>query len=220
MYILLTDALTCPRCGPGFGLLVQADRLEERRVVEGRLGCANCRETYPVRGGVAHLSLVPAGEADAAADPPADDPDAPVKLAALMGLAGARGLVMVEGPGARHAAALATMVPEVEVVALDDATAQPPAMEPGVSRVRAGAALPFRDGAMRGVALTGGAGDARLREALRVLAPGARLLVDPADAETAARLRVLGAQVMLEQEGVVVAAAPGRPVQLGGRRPG
>jgi len=217
MYILLTDALSCPRCGPGFGLLVQADRLEERRVVAGRLGCANCRETYPVRGGVAHLSLGPATEADVPADPPADDPEAPVKLAALMGLAGARGLVLLEGPGARHAAALATLVPEVEVVAVDDGTGP---MEPGVSRVRAGVALPFRDGTMRGAALTGGAGDARLREALRVLAPGARLLVDPADAESAARLRGLGAQVMLEQEGVVVAAAPGRPVQLGASRRG
>ncbi|HEX8317164.1 hypothetical protein [Longimicrobium sp.] len=220
MYILLTDALSCPRCGPGFGLLVQADRLEERRVVEGRLGCANCRETYPVHGGVAHLSLGSATEADVPADPPADDPEAAVKLAALMGLAGARGLVMVEGPGARHAAALARLVPEVEVVGVDDSAGPPPTMEAGVSRVRAGAALPFRDGTMRGAALTGGAGDARLREALRVLAPGARLLVDPADAETGARLRGLGAQVMLEQEGVVVAAAPGRPVQLGASRRG
>ncbi|MBW3654708.1 MAG: hypothetical protein KY444_01275 [Gemmatimonadetes bacterium] len=216
MYILLTDALSCPRCGPGFGLLVQADRLEERRVVEGRLGCANCRETYPVRGGVAHLSpgatTNPAPSLD-----PGDDPEAPVKLAALMGLAGARGLVLLEGPGTRHAAALATLVPEVEVVAVDGASGP---MQPGVSRVRAGAALPFRDGTMRGAALTGGAGEARLREALRVLAPGARLLVHPAAAETAARLRSLGARVLLEQEGVVVAAAPGRPVQLGAPRRG
>ena len=217
MYILLTDALSCPRCGPEFGLLVQADRLEERRVVEGRLACANCRETYAVRGGVAHLAPGPATKAADPADAPADDPEAPVKLAALMGLAGARGLVMLEGPGTRHAAALAALVPEVEVVAVDGVTGP---MEPGVSRVRAGAALPFRDGTMRGAALTGGAGDARLREALRVLAPGARLLGDPADAGTAARLRALGAQLLLEQEGVVVAAAPGRPVQLGAPRRG
>lgn len=221
MYILLTDALSCPRCGPGFGLLVQADRLEERRVVDGRLGCANCRETYPVCGGVAQLSLGPATEADVPADPPGDDPEAAVKLAALMGLAGARGMVLLEGPGARHAAALATLVPEVEVVAVDGVAGPPSTtMEPGVSRVRAGAALPFRDGTMRGAALTGGAGGARLREALRVLTPGARLLVDPADAETGARLRALGAQVMLVQEGVVVAAAPGRPVQPGASRRG
>jgi uncharacterized protein YbaR (Trm112 family) len=220
VYILLTDALSCPRCGPGFGLLVQADRLEERRVVDGRLGCANCRETYPVRGGAAHLSLGPATEADVPADPLADDPEAPMKLAALMGLAGARGLVLLEGPGARHAAALGRLVPEVEVVAVDGGAGPPPPMEPGVSRVRAGAALPFRDGTMRGAALTGGVDDTRLGEALRVLAPGARLVVDPAAAETGGRLRALGAQVLLEQEGVVVASAPGRPVQLGARRPG
>ena len=53
MYILLTDALTCPRCGPEFGLLVLADRMEERRVIEGRLGCANCRSAFPIRDAAA-----------------------------------------------------------------------------------------------------------------------------------------------------------------------
>jgi hypothetical protein len=52
------------------------------------------------------------------------------------------------------------------------------------------------------------------------LAPGARRGGDPAAAGTAARLGALGAQVMLEQDGVVVASAPGRPVQMGGGRLG
>lgn len=216
MYILLTDVLACPRCGPEFGLLVQADRLEERRVVDGRLGCPNCRETYPVRGGTAHLSP----GAPVVADPQAagEDAEAPVRLAALMGLAGARGMVLVAGPGARHAAAISELVPEVEVVTVDGDPAGP--MEPGVSRVLAGAVLPFRDASMRAAALTGGADEGRLKEALRVLAPGARLVVHPAPADAAGRLQALGAPVLLEQEGVVVATAPGRPVQMGRGRPG
>ena len=32
MHILLTDALTCPRCGPDFGLIVLAEGVEDRRV--------------------------------------------------------------------------------------------------------------------------------------------------------------------------------------------
>ena len=223
MYILLTDALTCPRCGPEFGLLVLADRMEERRVIEGALGCPNCRTSYPIRNAAADLRVTSAGSTDSAesadaadtagAGPMEDDAEGAMRLAALMGLAGASGLAMVAGPGARHAAAVSALVPELEVVAVTD---QPgaPAREPGVSRLAAGDALPFRGGALRAAALTGGAGDARLREGLRALAAGARLVVDGAAADTAERLRGLGAEVLLEEAGVVVARAPGRPVEL------
>ncbi|HEX2210321.1 MAG TPA: hypothetical protein VHG93_21770 [Longimicrobium sp.] len=217
MYILLTDALTCPRCGPEFGLLVLSDRMEDRRVVEGSLGCANCRSAYPIHHAAADLRVLPSAEESARPVPTNavdEDAEAPVRLAALMGLSGASGLAMVHGPAARHAAAVSALVPELEVVAVTDAPVPRAQREPGVSRLAAGEALPFRGGALRAAALTGGAGDALLREGLRVLAPGARLVVDPADAETAERLRGLGAEVLLEQEGVVVARAPGRPVAL------
>ncbi|HYR10869.1 MAG TPA: Trm112 family protein [Longimicrobium sp.] len=218
MYILLTDALTCPRCGPDFGLLVLADRMEERRVMEGTLGCPNCRTSYPVHAAAADLRVGATGSAEAAesaaSGPSTEDGEAAVRLAALMGLAGASGLAMLAGPGARHAAAVSALVPDLEVVAVTDTPVAPSEREAGVSRLAAGDALPFRGGALRAAALTGGAGDARLREGLRVLAPGARLVVDGADAETAERLRGLGAEVLLEEEGVVVARAPGRPVAL------
>jgi uncharacterized protein YbaR (Trm112 family) len=222
MFILLTDVLTCPRCGPEFGLILLADRMGERRVVQGRLGCPNCREGYAIRDGVVHA--VPAAETA----PPVmmegtgsseGDAEAPVRLAALMGLSGVTGLVLIAGPGGRHGAAVAALVPGVEVVAVDG-VAPARGMEAGVSRVVSGPRFPFRDDKMRGAALTGGADDERLREALRVLVPGARLVVDPAPAETGERLRALGAEVLLEEAGVVVARAPGRPVALGRRPPG
>jgi uncharacterized protein YbaR (Trm112 family) len=222
MYILLTDALTCPRCGPEFGLLVLADQMEERRVIEGRLGCANCRSAFPIRDGAADLRVGGAESGEFAAPRPSDamgcdgvddDAEAAVRLAALMGLAGASGLAMLAGPGARHAAAVSALVPGLEVVAVTEAPEGERAR--GVSCVAAGGgSLPFRGGALRAAALTGGADDARLREALRVLAPGARLVVDPALPGTGDRVRALGVEVLLEQEGVVVARAPGRPVEL------
>jgi uncharacterized protein YbaR (Trm112 family) len=165
MYILLTDALTCPRCGPEFGLLVLADRMEERRVVEGRLGCPNCRSAYPIHDAAADLRV----NASASTDPPSgesagsrpsvvEDDEAAVRLAALMGLAGASGLAMLAGPGARHAAAVSALVPELEVVAVTERPEALPGRAPGVSRLAAGeAALPFRGGALRAAALTGGA---------------------------------------------------------------
>jgi uncharacterized protein YbaR (Trm112 family) len=221
MHILLTDALTCPRCGPDFGLIVLAEGIEDRRVRGGHLGCPNCRSQYPIRDRVADLR--PGGSPSVESSPSAEAPrggegdgDAAVRLAALMGLAGASGLALIAGPGARHAAAVSALVPELEVIAVSDSAdgAGSAGAEAGVSRVLAsGAGLPFRGG-LRAAALTGGADDARLREGLRVLAPGARLVVDPAPADAAERLRGLGAEVLLQEDGVVVARAPGRPVEL------
>lgn len=215
MHILLTDVLTCPRCGPEFGLILVADRIGDRRVVEGRLGCANCREQYPVRGGAVDLRLP--GAAPAAGPSPGvvgDAQEVAVRLAALLGLADAQGTVLVAGPGAALAGDVAALVPELEVVAL--------APEPGDGAARPGvtpmagatAPLPFRAGKLRGVAFTGGADEAALAEGLRVLQPGARLVVENAAPGTGEALARLGAQVILEQEGTVVARAVGQPVQL------
>jgi uncharacterized protein YbaR (Trm112 family) len=217
MHILLTDLLSCPRCGPEFGLVLLAERVEERRVLEGRLGCPNCREQYPVRGGeldarlVRDSAAVPGGSAAGARG--VDDAGAAVRLAALLGLADARGTVLIAGPGAALAAEVAALVPELEVVALAAAPGGG-TEEPGVSRVAAGAGLPFRGRTLKGVALTGGADPVLLAEGVRVLQPGARLVVERAPAGTAGVLAGLGAQVMLEQEGTVVARALGDPVPL------
>lgn len=204
MHILLTDILTCPRCGPEFGLILLADRVEERQVRSGGLGCPNCREMYRIEDGVVDLRLTEGTEETA----PAPDPDGAVRLAALLGLAGAGGTALVAGPGAELAPGIAALVPGLQVVAL---TARPVPDDgaPGVSRVAGGPAIPFRGGMLRGVALTGGAGEASLGEAMRVLAPGTRLVVDPAPEGAAEELRGLGAELLLEQDGVVVAVKPG-----------
>ena len=57
MHIVLTDVLTCPRCGPSFPLILLANRVENRRVLDGVLGCANCREKYPVQDGLGKLRV-------------------------------------------------------------------------------------------------------------------------------------------------------------------
>jgi uncharacterized protein YbaR (Trm112 family) len=214
VFILLTDVLTCPRCGPEMGLVVMADRIEDRRVREGRLGCPNCRAHYPVRGGVADLRLSGAAAAPVEADAAEDADEAAVRIAALLGLAGAAGLVLLAGYPWRLAAAVSSLVPDVEVVALGAAAAG--AAPAGVSPVLAAGPLPFRTGAFRGVAVRGGTDAARLAEALRVAAPGSRLVVENAPAGTASAFAAAGAELLLDQEDVVVARAPGRaarPVQ-------
>jgi uncharacterized protein YbaR (Trm112 family) len=213
MHILLTDVLACPRCGPEMGLVLLADRMEDRRVVEGRLGCPNCREMYGISGGVADLrapgAAVTAEHAAASAE---GGEEAALRLAALLGLAEAKGMVLVAGPGAALAGRMAALVEGVEVIAVSPVPT--PADAPGVSAVAAGAVLPLRDRVLTGAALTGSASVEMVAEALRVLRPGARLVVTEAGEGTAGWLRGAGAGVLLEQDGVVVARAPGQPVQL------
>src|SRR5690242_16884227 len=99
MHILLTDLLTCPRCGPEFGLIVLADEMVDRRVVEGSLGCANCRNRYPVHGGVADLRLAPNEEGGPALEEGGEE--RAYRLAALSGVADRAGAVLVSGASPR-----------------------------------------------------------------------------------------------------------------------
>ena len=203
MHILLTDVLRCPRCGPRFGLILLADLVEERRVVSGRLGCPNCREAYPVAGGEPDLR-VPGGEPLPAAEPlPADLREAAVRTAALLGLAEARGSVLLVGAGAELAEELASLLPEVEVVAGAGAPVGG-AAPTAVNRVAGSRPLPFADASFRGVALFGASAAGLAEEGARVLAAPGRLLVEGAPAGTAALLAGVGLRVLLEQESIVV----------------
>lgn len=243
MHLLVTDRLSCPRCGPTFGLILLADDLRDRRVLEGALGCANCRERYPVRGGFGDLrppprvALEEAAEsrearsphaAEAASEPgtqgihpgpPADDPgskgahpeasaddpaEAALRLAALIGVQEGPGLILLAGGWARLAGRLAARIDEIEVVALDSSLHAEPE-EAGVSRLTAGDHLPFFSNALRGVALEGEQLERWGGEAVRVLAPGARLVVRDPPAGLTARLEAKGLHPLLETRRYVVA---------------
>ena len=152
MHILLTDRLICPRCGPGFGLILIADRIENRRVIEGSLGCSNCRDRFPVEGGFGDLRPPPRSTRDDAPDitPPAS-PSA-MEVAALLGLTDGPGSVALIGDMAGHATALAGLVPGVEFIGIAPGLRGWEEAE-GVSRLTAGASLPFSDRSLRGVGL-------------------------------------------------------------------
>ena len=152
MHILLTDRLICPRCGPGFGLILIADRIENRRVIEGSLGCPNCRDRFPVEGGFGDLRPPPRSTRDDAPDitPPAS-PSA-VEVAALLGLIDGPGSVALIGDMAGHATALTGLVPGIEFIGIAPGLRGWEEAE-GVSRLTAGASLPFSDGSLRGVGL-------------------------------------------------------------------
>ena len=202
MHILLTDLLTCPRCGPVFGLILLADRIADRRVLDGLLGCANCREKYPIAAGFAELGVgIGTRSADESATAAATDP---IRLAALLGVTEGPGFVVLIGGPAAHAGALADMIPAIEVIAaVDDAHGW--TERAGVSRLGVGERLPFANGKVRGVALAGDGGAALLEESARILAPLARLVFVEAAADAAERVRALGLTVLAQQGDTLVA---------------
>lgn len=207
MHILLTDVLTCPRCGPQWGLIVLAERMESRQVVEGQLGCANCREEYPVRGGVAELRVpsdAPVLRVEGAPDGGAPE-DAAFRLAALLGVGESTGTVFVLSADPTRVPEVARLLPNVQTAGLLPEGAAAPAGE--VSWVRHGALIPFRTRGLRGVAVSGELPAGALPELVRVLAPGARLVLDPAPPDAARWLTEAGLKLLLEQDGVVVASS-------------
>lgn len=205
MDVSLTDLLTCPRCGPTYGLVLLPEEVRERRVVTGVLGCPNCRERYAVEGGVADFggAAEEAGGVEEAAGAP--DREGAVRLAALLGLTEAGGTVLLTGPAAAYSALLGEVVPEVAVIAVGGGGSG----GGGVSWLRVGGSFPFRSGSLRGVALTGGWAGV-LEEGARLLAPAGRLVVEPAPADARARVEVAGLRVLLDEGGSVVAGRPGR----------
>jgi uncharacterized protein YbaR (Trm112 family) len=226
MHLLVTDVLTCPGCGPDFGLILLADVLENRRVLEGSLGCPNCRRTYPIRAGVARLYAEPAaarqdeatapkaaprGTGGEGTTPPTDPAAAAVRLAALLGLEQGRGMVLLAGQLPGRDRALAEVIDGLEVISLEPHGAPAEGREgEGVSRVAAApASLPFASRSLRGVALAGAVPDAVLREAVRVVAPTGRLVIEGAAPGAAGRLATLGLSPLVDQEGVVVAVMKG-----------
>lgn len=206
MHILLTDLLTCPRCGPDFGLILLGDRIEERRILDGRLGCPNCREQYPVRSGFGDLRAPPRNPLPPVIEPPEarDDEDEVTRVAALLGVREGPGYLVLVGPAARTAPGLVRMLEKVEVVTVDpDLRAW--CESDGVSRVAAGPGLPFHSGRIRGVLLDGEAGAPYLEEAIRVVGPGSRVAVTGARGDARERLEDGGLETVMDDGGVVVA---------------
>lgn len=207
MHLLLTERLVCPRCGPPQPLVLQVDEWgPERRVREGRLGCANCRQLYPVRAGEADLRFPPGVPPVAVGEGGRGsvEEDAALRLAALLGVAEGPALLLLAGPLADLGEALARCLPDVEVVAVRPVAGGGTAA--GVSPLVAGARLPLRDRSVHGIALAPPVAEIWWSEALRVRRPGARIVLDGATPEVVAGLRAAGLAVLLEDDGVVVAA--------------
>lgn len=201
MHLVLTDRLTCPRCGPAFGLILLADSMADRRVLEGRLGCPNCRDAYPIVEGFGDLRPPPRTPLPGVeALSPVDDEEGIDPMRTLLGAGRGAGHTLAVGRAAAWAPSLARGLDEgAEFVAVAAGTRGWSEVA-GVSRVVTGAALPFFDRGVRGVLLHGddlrecdeASGDALLAEAARVVAAGCRVVVLDPPPGVDVRLRASG----------------------------
>ena len=206
MHLLLTDRLTCPRCGPEFGLILLAHDMVDRRVREGVLGCPNCRDEFPIQAGFGDLRAPPRRELAAGLAGTFDGHDAAEaqRIAALIGVTRGPGTVALVGGVAGHGPTIALLMEDLQIVGIDSDLMTWPA-DPSWSRIVSRPGLPFFSRTLRGVGLDGRLGRRWLDEAARVVAPMSRLVVTDATDETSAWLEQAGLKVMAAEEKTVVA---------------
>lgn len=173
MHIELADVLRCPRAHEGkhYCVLVPATMLD-RDVRSGTVACPVCAAEYTITDGVADLRLADDEcpmPAMAEVTPPPDD------VAALLGVRGPGGYVVLVGSAGRLVDALAERLEGVHFVLVNPPTDIPPA--PSYSLLVGGSGLPLLNAVARGVVLGAEqAVDPWLGEASRLLLPGLRLV--------------------------------------------
>lgn len=193
MFLELAEILDCPDCETSVGLVTFVDRAESRRVVEGRLGCPLCETEVPIRRGTMRFDLSDAARratpCSGTEDPAGETaPEAALRLAALLGVSGRAGMVVLLGPRlAAHAPAIARLGDRLEVLAWlpDPGDRSPPAagavddLVVGVDPLMGAAPhrWPIRSGALHGIALAAPMA-LPLSEITRCARPGARLVVE------------------------------------------
>jgi uncharacterized protein YbaR (Trm112 family) len=168
VFIELTDHLRCVAEHDESFLVLLPDEVVDRSVRRGTLGCPSCGAIYHIRDGV-----LEAGDASpAGADEVVPGGDA---LAALAGLGGPGGYMVLVGAAAGRWPELTTAVPGVHLVLVNPPAGVAEAR--GTSVLRA-ARLPLRSGSMRAIVLGApfGGDPAWVTEAARVVLPGLRVV--------------------------------------------
>lgn len=179
MRLEIAERLRCPNAHAPTPLVVVAERVIERELVEGRAGCPVCRaEARLVEGDLWFTTSIPSNGAPEPRPVPFD-PSALDRLVALLGLAEPDGTVLLAGAYARFAALLATQA-EVGVVTLASSgegplagyrRGLPVASVHGLLR-----SLPFSDGTFRAAALDTRLPSALVDDMVRTVAVGGRLV--------------------------------------------
>jgi hypothetical protein len=171
------------------------------------LGCANCRDGFPIVRGFGDLRAPPRGPLTAgfAGEPNAATKERSERLLAQLGILGGPGTVALVGEPARAAREIAAALPEIHVAAIDPDLVHWPEAD-RVSRLVAGPGLPFFGATLRAVAVDGRLGPVWTAEAVRVVAPRGRVVVAHVSEDARAALERAGSSVIASDPETVVAA--------------
>jgi hypothetical protein len=214
VFIELVDSLRCPRDHEDSWLVATVLRRDDRRVIDGVLGCPVCLARFPVQGGVAHFGA----SGDAVVTRPAlsrerPSPDAVIRAAALLDLVEPGGIVVLGGEWGRFASSIAGLA-HAQVATVNAGT--PPDDSELVSALIVDDRLPFRAQSIRAMALDAEtATPAMVGAAASVLRSGARVVLPASHASPD------WARELARDEEVVVAereAVGSRPVGITRRR--
>lgn len=190
MFIELTEILRCPNDHEESYLVAVPVQLHERRVIRGGIGCPVCGAEYPIVDGVAHFTDGRTGGPTDGRTEQHRPPDRPTALPpydaaalqAFIAVEGRGGYVMLAGAAARHAVALAGLLPGVHVCTVNPAPPFVPGE--GVSVLISPRGFPLKSQSVRAAVLGADcAGAPWLEEGVRVLLPGLRLVVEDDTAE-------------------------------------
>jgi uncharacterized protein YbaR (Trm112 family) len=200
VFLDLVDLLCCPRPHRHTSLVASVRTRRGRQLIDGSLGCPECRAEFESRDGVVFMEEPPPSGgaasdpvAGAAGDPvagAADDPEHVLRAAALLGLSEAGGLVLLGGRWGALARTLATTT-GTGIVTLNAPRTLGDDPD-GVSRMSVGDRLPFRAKSVRGAALDDSTMSPLLEAVATVLQPRGRLVL-PASAAAPAWARRLAA---------------------------
>ena len=178
MFIELIDLLRCPREHDDSWLVAAFTRMDQRFVIQGKLGCPVCGESYRIENGIADLRGSEAvGDTpdnrkhleDALAD--RTSPDDVMRFAAMLGLTRPGSLVVMEGETAGLAVALSEMT-EARVIALNPPGQLSESERVGV--VLGDRRIPLAPASVDGIVL--GSQTASFADSGRVLKPGGRFI--------------------------------------------
>src|SRR4051812_2830577 len=98
MFLPLVDSLRCPIVHEETWLVASIDRVDDRDIITGSLGCPQCLAEYPIHDGIVEFGddvSLPAYRAP-------DDADA-MRLAAALDLTDVRMTAVLQGTWASHA---------------------------------------------------------------------------------------------------------------------
>src|SRR5207248_4319761 len=190
--------LRCPEPHGEAFLVMATGEMHGRMVRSGILGCPICRREFPIVKGIVDFSGKGKGETGSVGDTqptfpvsrfpfPAVDPET---LQALLDLGGPGGYVVLVGSAARHAVGLAGLMGGIHFIGIN----APADVEelPVLSLLASEKMIPLRRAMARAVVVgPERASPPWLIEALRVLLPGRRLVIEDELASAPAGLKQL-----------------------------